>query len=176
MKEKIQELREQLDLARSPREAKEILDLLAEVEQRFRKMEREKQEQKKLEENQLPKHRQKRQQQKEEQQKLLKEQEKLNDFSSGSVTWKHRNRSFYPTWDGYVHKQHMFIIEQKLSKYELKIVEKDTFGKTFQEVQKKAEDIMDKHIKNINAYLLETKKRNDSSTTNKSSRKNSPKT
>ncbi len=153
MNKKIQELQQMLESAQSPNEAKQIMELLAEVERRHKREQQLNLEQKKPEES-------KRQQKKQQAKKQLKEnQKKLDNFSSGLITWKRKNGAFYPTWNGYINNHHIFMMEQKLSKYELKIVDRTSFSTSFEEIQKQAEKILEKYITGVNKTLLENKKK-----------------
>lgn len=157
MNQEIQHLRNQLEQAQSPNQAKEILRLLSLVEEQYK---RELLKQQSQQSNQSQKSRQEKLQEK----KLLKEQlekelKKLNEFSSGAIDWIKQKSLFYPTWHGYVNKQHIFVLEQKLTKYELKMVDRDKFSSSFSEIQNQAERIVEKYVKNMDNYLLEINKR-----------------
>lgn len=76
-------------------------------------------------------------------QKRLDNYKKAESFSSGKITWKIKQKSFYPVWEGYVDGKHLFNITRNLSNYELKLVPKGSVGPDIQALSKKAELIME---------------------------------
>lgn len=83
-------------------------------------------------------------------QKRLDNYKKTESFVSGKITWKIKQQSFNPVWEGYVDGKHLFNIIRNLSNYELKLVPKGSIGPDLQSLSKKAELIMENFtVKNV---------------------------
>ncbi len=104
------------------------------------------------------------------QKKLQKQNERkqknklLESFSSGRIKWIKENRlTFYPTWNGYFNNKLLFKLEQKLSGFNLTLTERNQISSSFEDIQKRAETILESFAKlaTLSEQELKTIKKKD---------------